>query len=133
MKPVKAVITRGLPHGCIIEAADNSGARKLKIVSVVGHKTVRGRYEEARIGDLTMCSVVEGKTDMRKQVVSVGIVRQRRPYRRLNGQRVKFEDNAGVVLKDELGNPKGTMLKGPIAKEAAERFPAVAKIAKMIV
>ena len=47
--------------------------------------------------------------------------------------RVKFEDNAAVVLKDEKGNPKGTIFKGPIAKEATERWPGIAKVAKIVV
>ena len=47
--------------------------------------------------------------------------------------RVMFEDNAAVVLKDDKGNPKGTRFKGPIAKEAAVRWPAVAKVANIIV
>jgi len=133
MKAVKARVTRGLPHGSWILACDNSGARILKVISVKKLKTVKGRYPEAGIGDCIMASVVKGKPDMRKQVVAAVIVRQRRPYRRLDGMRIKFEDNAAVIIKDDLGNPKGTMIKGPIAKEAAERWPLVAKIAKIII
>ena len=47
--------------------------------------------------------------------------------------RVKFEDNAAVVLKDEKGNPKGTIFKGAIAKEATQRWPGVAKMARIVV
>ena len=47
--------------------------------------------------------------------------------------RIKFEDNAAIVLKDEKGNPKGTIFKGPIAKEVAERWPAISKVARLIV
>ena len=78
-------------------------------------------------------SVKKGKLEMRKTVVPAIIVRQRKAFRRPDGMRVKFEDNAAIVLKDEKGNPKGTIFKGPIAKEIAERCPAVAKIARMIV
>jgi len=46
--------------------------------------------------------------------------------------RIKFEDNAAVVLKDDKGNPKGTIIKGPVAKEAADRWPGVAKLASII-
>ncbi len=133
MKGVKARLTRGLPHTANVLACDNSGARILRIISVKNAKTVKGRKPSATVGDYVMCSVVEGKPDMRKQVVAAIIVRQRMPYRRLDGTRIRFEDNAAVVLKDEMGNPKGTMIKGPIAKEAAERWPLVAKIAGMIV
>jgi large subunit ribosomal protein L14 len=133
MKGVKARLTRGLPHTANVLAADNSGARILRIISVKNAKTVKGRKPSASVGDYVMCSVVEGKPDMRKQVVAAVIVRQRMPYRRSDGIHIRFEDNAAVVLKDEMGNPKGTMIKGPIAKEAAERWPLVAKIAGMII
>ena len=133
MKAVKASITRGLPHTANVFACDNSGARILRIISVKNAKTVKGRKPSAAIGDYVMCSVVDGKPDMRKQVVPAVIVRQRMPYRRLDGTRIRFEDNAAVVLKDEMGNPKGTMIKGPIAKEAADRWPLVAKIASSII
>ncbi len=133
MKGVKARLTRGLPHTANVLACDNSGARILRIISVKNAKTVKGRKPSASVGDYVMCSVVEGKPEMRKQVVAAIIVRQRMPYRRLDGVRIRFEDNAAVVIKDEMGNPKGTMIKGPIAKEAAERWPLVAKIAGMII
>lgn len=133
MKAVKAYVTRGLPHTANVVAADNSGARILRIISVKTAKTVKGRKPAAGIGDFVMCSVVEGKPEMRKQVVPAVIVRQRMPYRRHDGIRIRFEDNAAVVLKDEMGNPKGTMIKGPIAKEASERWPLIAKIASVVV
>ena len=87
----------------------------------------------AGIGDLVMASVTKGKPDIRKQVVFAVIVRQKKEYRRPDGTRIKFEDNSAVVLKDDAGNPKGTIFKGPIAKEACDRWPGVAKIANMIV
>ena len=77
--------------------------------------------------------VKSGKPGMRKQVVQAIIVRQKKEYRRPNGMRIKFEDNAAVVLKDDKGNPKGTILKGPIAKEACDRWPGIAKLAKIVV
>jgi len=132
MKGLKARVTRGLPHTANIIACDNSGARVLRIISVRGAKTVKGRKPAAGVGDKVKCSVLKGRPGMRKQVVDCVIVRQRRAYRRKNGLRVKFEDNAAIILKDELGNPKGTMIKGPIAKEVSERWPMVAKIASSI-
>ena len=60
-------------------------------------------------------------------------VRQKKEFRRPDGMRVKFEDNAAVVLKDEKGNPKGTLLKGPIPKEVCGRWPAIAKIASVVI
>ena len=133
MKALKANVVRGLPVEARVNTCDNSGAKLLKIFSVVGSKTVKGRIASAGVGDLVMASVKKGKLEMRKTVVYAVIVRQRKEYRRRDGTRIKFEDNAAVVLKDEKGNPKGTIFKGPIAKEVAERWPAVAKVASMIV
>lgn len=133
MKAIKARTTRGLPVGSIIDTCDNSGAKVIKVISVKGHKTVKGRLSAAGVGDLIKASVVKGKPDMRKQVVFAVIVRQRKEYRRPDGLRVKFEDNSAVVLKDDQGNPKGTIFKGPISKEAVDRWPGIAKVAKIIV
>jgi large subunit ribosomal protein L14 len=133
MKALKANITKALPVGAYIETCDNSGAKIVKLFSVIGHKTRKGKKPAAGVGDLVMVAVKRGKPDMRKQVVFAIVVRQKKEYKRANGMRIKFEDNAVVVLKDEKGNPKGTIFKGPIAKEVADRWPAVAKIASIIV
>ncbi len=132
MKAMKANVTRALPHGSQIETCDNSGAKTIRIVSIIGQKTVKGRMPVAGVGSLVLASVVKGVASMRKQVVYAVIVRQKKEYRRADGTRVSFEDNAAVVLKDEKGNPKGTMMKGPIAKEAADRYPGIAKVATII-
>jgi len=126
-------IPKSLPHGTYVDVCDNSGAKILKIVSVFGHKTVKGRYPSAALGDMVMASVKKGKPDMRKQVVFAVIVRQKKEFRRADGMRVGFEDNAAVVLKDEKGNPKGTLIKGPIAKEIVKRWPMISKTASVIV
>ena len=133
MKAIKANVTKALPHGAIIDTCDNSGAKVLKIFGVKGAKTTKGRMITARVGDIVQASVIKGKPDMRKTVVMAVIVRQRKEYKRLDGTRVKFEDNAAVVVKDVKGNPKGTIFKGPIAKEACERWPGIAKIANIII
>lgn len=133
MKAMSAKVTKGLQTGSLVPTCDNSGAKLLRIFSVKGSKTVKRRYPSAGVGDLVMASVKAGKPEMRKKVVLAIIVRQRREYRRPDGTRIKFEDNAAVVLKDDKGNPKGTIFKGPLAKEACERWPAIAKVARMIV
>lgn len=69
---------------------------------------------------------------MRKQIFGAVIVRQKYPIRRLNGVRVSFEDNAAVLVTQE-GEIKGTDLKGPVAAEAAEKWPRIANLASMIV
>lgn len=133
MKPVSSKVVKGLPLQARLEVCDNSGAKLLKLVSVKEQKTVRGRVPSAGLGDLVFASVKKGKLEMRKTVVPAVIVRQKKEFRRADGTRIQFEDNAAVVLKDEKGNPKGTLLKGPIAKEVAEKWPLVAKIASIIV
>jgi large subunit ribosomal protein L14 len=133
MKALKANIVKSLPVGSEVDTCDNSGAKTVRIFSVFGHKTVKGQKPAAGVGDLVMAAVKRGKPEMRKQVVFAIVVRQKKEYRRSNGMRIKFEDNSVVVLKDEKGNPKGTIFKGPIAKEVADRWPAIAKIASMIV
>ncbi|MBD3209317.1 50S ribosomal protein L14 [Candidatus Woesearchaeota archaeon] len=133
MKSVNAAVTKGLSVGSTVEACDNSGAKTIKVFSVKGHKTVKGQNPAAGVGDLVQASVIKGRPDMRKQVVFAVVVRQRKEYRRPDGTRVKFEDNAVVVLKDDKGNPKGTIFKGPIAKEATTRWPGIAKVASIIV
>ena len=119
--------------GCKVDTCDNSGAKTIKIFTVVGQKTVKGRMPSCGVGDLVMGSVQRGKPEMRKQVVFAVIVRQKKEYRRLDGTRVKFADNAAVVLKDEKGSPKGTIFKGAIAKEACDRYPGIAKVASIVV
>lgn len=133
MQALKSKITKALPVGSEVETCDNSGAKVVRIFTVVGSKTTKGRLSAAGVADLVVASVKRGRPDMRKQVVYAIVVRQKKEYRRSDGTRIKFEDNAVVVLKDEKGNPKGTMFKGAIAKEVCERWPAVAKIASIVV
>ncbi len=133
MRAVKSRVTRGLPVGANLTACDNSGAKIIEIISVKGYKGVKRRKPSAGVGDLIRAAVKKGRPDMMKQMVYAVIVRQKKEYRRPNGIRIKFEDNAAVVLKDEKGNPKGTIFKGPIAKEATERWPSIAKVASVII
>jgi len=133
MKALSSKVTRALPVGAWIQTCDNSGAKVLRIFSVVGHNTTKDKFPSAGVADLVLASVKKGKLEMRKTVVPAIIVRQKKEYRRADGVRIKFEDNAAIVLKDNKGNPKGTIFKGPIAKEVAERWPAVAKVASMVV
>ncbi len=94
---------------------------------------MKGRLCGGGIGQLITATVKKGSPDMRKQVVFAVIVRQKKEFKRPDGTRVKFEDNSAIVLKDDKGNPKGTMFKGAIAKEACERWPGIAKLASIIV
>lgn len=133
MKPVSARVLKSLNHRSKVLVCDNSGAKILRIISVKGAKTVKGRMPSAGVGDMVLASVIAGKPEIRKQVVFAVIVRQKKEYRRLDGLRIKFEDNAAVVVKDEKGNPKGTIFKGAIAKEAIQRWVHLGKVAKIVV
>jgi large subunit ribosomal protein L14 len=133
MKAIKATMSRGLSVGSLVATCDNSGAKIVKIFNVKKRKTRKGRLATAGVGDMVQAAVKKGRPDIRKQVVFAIIVRQKKEYKRADGTRVAFEDNAVVVLKDDKGNPKGTMFKGPIAKEACARWPGIAKIASIIV
>lgn len=81
---------------------------------------------------MLVVSVKKGTPEMRKQILNAVVVRQKKEYRRLDGLRVSFEDNAAVIT-DLDGIPKGTEIKGPVAREAAERFSKIATAASIIV
>jgi len=132
MKGVAARLTKGLNLGSEALASDNSGARIVRIVGLKWGKVKRGRQQYVKIGDLVKISVRKGDPKMKGEVFDAVVIRQVKPFRRNTGERVAFMDNAVALLKDEKGNPKGTQIKGPIAKEVAERYPFIAKIAKFI-
>ncbi len=67
-------------------------------------------------------SVQKGTPDMRRKLVRAVVIRAKKEMRRPSGMRVSFDDNA-VVVVDEKNEPKGTEIKGPVAREVAERFP----------
>jgi large subunit ribosomal protein L14 len=132
MKPISARATRGINIGSKVLASDNSGARIVKIVGVKKGKVSKGTQQYAKIADHVKVSVRAGKPDMKGEVFDAVVVRQKKPFRRKTGERVMFEDNAVALLKDEKGNPKGTQIKGSVAREVAERWKAVGKIAKFV-
>ena len=130
MKGVGARLTKGLNIGSLVNASDNSGARIVRIVSVKRGKVRHGRQQYVKIGDWVKISVRAGLPSMKGQVFDAVVIRQRKPYRRYTGERVAFTDNAVALLKDDKGNPKGTQIKGPIAREVSERWQFLGKIAK---
>lgn len=132
MKPISASITKTMQSGSYLKCVDNSGADLLQVITVKNYKGVKRRRAFCGIGDVIVAAVKKGTPKMRHEVVEALVVRQRKEYRRPNGLRVCFEDNAAVLI-NERGEPRGTRLKGPIAKEAVERFSAVGKVASMIV
>lgn len=125
-------ISRGLQPPALLRCADNTGARELRLVQVMGYKGRLRRYPSAAVGDKITVSVRHGTPDMRKKIFQAVIVRQRKPFRRVDGVWVQFEDNAAVVITPE-GEMKGSEIRGPVAKEAAERWPRIASAASIII
>ena len=132
MKGIKAKITKALPAGARLDCVDNTGAKVLQIIAVKGYRGVKNRYPKAGIGDVVIVSVKKGRPEIKKQIVRAVIVRQRKEFRRPSGMRVKFEDNAAVIV-DEKGMPTGSEIRGPVAREAVERFAKIASAATIIV
>ncbi|NMG83611.1 MAG: 50S ribosomal protein L14 [Methanosarcinales archaeon] len=129
---LKAKIPRSLGTASRIQCADNTGAKVVEIISVKKYRGVKNRHPRAGIGDMIVASVKKGTPEMRKQIVTCVVIRQKKEFRRPDGIRVSFEDNA-VVLIDETGIPKGSEIKGPVAKELADRFPKITSTATIVV
>lgn len=97
-------------------AADNSGARQLLCIRVLGGSG--RRY--ARVGDVIVASVKTANptgTVKRKSIVKAVVVRTQSPIRRKDGSVIKFDDNAAVVLSDDDKTPRGTRIFGPVPRE----------------
>ena len=104
-------------------------------MKIIGRENYRGRKNRRAmvgIGDIFIASVIKGNVNMRKKIVRAVLTRQRRPFRRADGTRVKFEDNAAVLVTDK-NEPQASEIKGVVAKEVAERFPKVATLAKNVI
>lgn len=103
----------------ILDVADNSGARKLSVINPIGGST--GKY--ARLGDIVTASVKEAtpESNVKKgTVVKAVIVRVRKEQRRKDGSYIRFDRNAAVLVSAE-GEPVGTRVFGPVARELRER------------
>ena len=102
-----------------LNVADNSGARQLQCIKVLGDS--KRRY--ARVGDLISCSVknaIPGGTVKKGEVVTAVIVRTKKELRRRDGSYIRFDENAAVVINKEK-EPVGTRIFGPVARELRER------------
>jgi large subunit ribosomal protein L14 len=132
MKALTSKVSKSLPIGARLKCIDNTGAREVEIISVKGFKGVRRRLATAGVGDMVVISVKKGTADMRREVTTAVVVRQKKEYRRADGLRVKFEDNAAVIITED-GVLKGSEIRGPIAKEAADIWPAIGSAASIIV
>ncbi len=102
-----------------LRVADNSGAREVLCINTTGS----GNRRYAGLGDIITCSVKDaqpGGTVGMHEIVRAVIVRTVKEYRRPDGSYIKFDDNACVIVADD-GNPRGTRIFGPVARELRER------------
>jgi large subunit ribosomal protein L14 len=102
-----------------LKVADNSGARRVACIKVLGGS--KRRY--AGVGDVIVCAVKEAipnGTVKKGDVVRAVVVRTKKGYRRPDGSYIKFDENAAVII-DNQGNPRGTRIFGPVARELRDR------------
>ncbi|MBO4887551.1 MAG: 50S ribosomal protein L14 [Firmicutes bacterium] len=102
-----------------LNVADNTGAKELLVIRALGGST--RRY--AHVGDIVVCSVKEatpGGVVKKGDVVKAVVVRTKRPVRRKDGSYIRFDENAAVIIKEDL-NPTGTRIFGPVARELREK------------
>ncbi len=100
--------------------ADNTGAREILVIRVLGGS--RRRY--GRVGDIVVGAVKSANSDgniKKSEVVRAVIVRTAKEYRRADGSYIKFDDNAAVILAEDLTNPRGTRVFGPVARELRDK------------
>ena len=114
-----------------LKVADNSGARELQVIRVLGGSKVK----TGNIGDIVVGAVKKatpGGTVERKKVVKAVVVRSRQGLRREDGSYIKFDDNACVIIKDDK-SPVGTRVFGPVARELRDRdFMKIVSLAKEV-
>ncbi len=102
-----------------LKVADNTGARRLMCIGVLGG--TRKRY--ARVGDIIVASVKQAIPEAavkKGNVVRAVVIRTTHPYRRPDGSSIRFDENAAVILS-EKNNPQGTRIFGPVARELREK------------
>jgi len=115
-----------------LKVADNSGAREIMCIQVLGG--TRRRY--AQVGDVIVASVKQAQPAAavkKGEVVRAVVVRVAKPYGRRDGSLIRFDENAAVILSDKL-NPRGTRIFGPVARELRERnFMKIVSLAPEVI
>ena len=118
-------------HETVLKVADNSGARKLLVIGVMGGSKVK----TGNIGDIVVGTVKQATPNgniKKGQVVKAVIVRTKRGLRREDGSYIKFDDNACIIIKDDK-SPIGTRVFGPVARELREKdFMKIVSLAKEV-
>lgn len=116
-----------------LKIADNTGAREVLVIHVVGGS--RRRY--GRVGDVIVCSVKSAAPQgsvKKSDIVKAVIVRCAKEWRRDDGSSIRFDDNAAVILDTDGTNPKGTRIFGPVARELREKgFMKIVSLAPEVI
>jgi len=118
--------------GSRLKIVDNSGAQEIECIDVL--KLSSRKF--AQVGDFIIASVKLARTGgsvKKKDIVRALIVRQRKPYRRSNGVVISFDDNAAILINENLKELIGNRISGPIAYEARDALPAIGSLASEIV
>ena len=103
-----------------LKVTDNSGAQEILVIRVMGGSTVKYGH----IGDIVVGAVKSASTNgtvKKGDIVRAVVVRVAKEYRRKDGSYIKFDENAAVVLADDMTNPKGTRVFGPVARELRDK------------
>lgn len=103
-----------------LKVADNTGARELLVIHVIGGSTRRYGH----VGDVVVAAVKSAAPQgsvKKSEVVKAVIVRTSKEWRREDGSSIRFDDNAAVILDSDGQNPKGTRIFGPVARELREK------------
>ncbi len=132
MKAINGRVSKTLIPGTILTCADNSGAKTLMIINKIGKAGAHGRLATVGVGDIVIASVKSGTPQYIKKKVRAVIIRQRATIRRVSGMRVRFEDNAAILITD-ANLPVATEVKGAMAREVVERFIKLAGIASRVI
>lgn len=133
MKALTSNISRGLEIGSTLTCADNSGAKKLKVIGVRAQTNTSSRRNSCGVSDRVTVRVTKGEQEMKGETFDAVIIRQKKEYQRGNGRRISFEDNAAVLLEQDSDMAKANRVKGVVAKEVVERYAPVGKIASIVV
>jgi large subunit ribosomal protein L14 len=110
----------------VLEVADNTGARKVSMIRRLGQ-----RKKTASVGDVIVVNVKESNTEAsvkKGEVARAVVVRTKAPIRRADGSYLRFDSNA-VVIIDATGNPRGTRIFGPVARELRKQFMKIVSLA----
>lgn len=133
MKALSSSIPKTLDLGSEFVAADNTGAKIVQVIGIKARRSTSPGRTSCGVGDQIRVRVEKGEHEMKGEVYDAVVIRQKKELQRANGRRVKFEDNAVVLIEGMTGVPKGNRVKGVVAKEAVERYQQIGKIASMVV